>query len=188
MKLVSYLVWVTFAMLLLLLAGCSSTPKPPIATMSLNVQQNINQYSTESTKPDARPVVIRVFELNSLAAFNTADFFSLFNNYSETLGTELLNNSEEFQLSPGKKLKFNRTLNFDTRYIGVVSAFRDLEHAQWRAATAVPQNEKAPEIYVLLDGNKVMIGAKPACGFFCQLWSPKAPAGSLYEIIEPNTQ
>jgi len=72
----------TLIITFLLLAGCAGAPKPPIATMSLNVQPNINQYTDEISTPEARPVVIRVFELNSLAAFNTADFFSIFNSYN----------------------------------------------------------------------------------------------------------
>lgn len=185
MGLVSHIIRATSVLTLLFLVGCASTPKPPIAQISLNVQSDINPYSDGIAKPEARPVVIRFYELRSLAAFNTTDFFSVFSNYNETLNTELLN-SEEFQLSPGEKLKFSRTLDFDTRYVGVVAAFRDLEHAQWRATASVPPGEKDPEVYVLLQENKVMVGVKPACGFFCQLWSPKPPADSLYEIIEPT--
>ncbi len=47
-----------------------------------------------------------------------------------------------------------------------------------------PPLKNKPEIYILLEGTKVMIGAKQPCGFLCQLWSAKPPAGSLYEIIE----
>lgn len=187
MKRVSHLIKITFTMGLLLQVGCSSMPKPPVAQVSLNVQSMINPYIDGKGKPESRPVVIRLFELKSPAAFNSADFFSVFNHYQDTLNTELLN-SEEFHLSPGKKLKFERTLHLDTRYIGVVSAFRDLEHAQWRATTAIPREESHPEIYVLLEGNQVLIGAKPQCGFLCRFWSPKPPVGSLYEIIDQQIE
>ena len=169
------------------LVGCASAPKPPIAKVSLNVKENINLYTDKNNHAEARPVVIRVYELNSLAAFNTADFFSLFNDYEAALGSEHLN-SEEFQLPPEEQLVFDRTLDIDTRYVGVIAAFRDLEHAQWRASTAVPPKESAPEIYIMLEGNKVMIGAKRACGFFCRIWSPKPPAGSLYEVVKPRAK
>lgn len=169
-----------------ILTGCSSPPKPPIATVSLNVQPNINPISTSTTEtkaPEARPVVIRFYELTSLAAFSSADFFSVFNDYKTTLENELIT-SEEFRLMPGHKQKFNRTLNIDTRYVGVVAAYKDLEQSQWRASTAIPAKELAPEIYIFLEGNKIQIGAKPACGFICQFQSPKPPPGTLYEVIE----
>ncbi len=187
MKVVSNLTRAILVITLLFLVGCASAPKPPIAKISLNVKENINLYTNENNHAEARPVVIRVYELNSLAAFNSADFFSIFNNYEAALGSEHLN-SEEFQLPPGEQLKFDRTLHIDTRYVGVISAFRDLEHAQWRAATAVPLKESAPEIYIMIEGNKVMIGAKRACGFFCRIWSPKPPVGSLYEVVKPRTE
>lgn len=176
----------TFVVSCLLLTGCSSTPKPPIAVVSLNVQPNINPFTTTTTEtkaPEARPVVIRFYELTSLAAFNSADFFSIFNDYKTTLENELIT-SEEFRLIPGQRQKFNRTLNIDTRYVGVVAAYKDLEQSQWRASAAIPPKESAPEIYIFLQGNKIQVGAKPACGFFCQLMSPNPSPGTLYEVIE----
>jgi type VI secretion system protein VasD len=172
--LASYIIWITSIVTLLILVGCSSTPKPPMAQISLDAQEDINNL---------RPVVIRVYELKSLATFNTTDFFSAFNNYKEILDTELLN-SEEFQLSPGKKLEFERTLDIDTRYMGVIAAFRDLEHSQWRAAVVIPSKERKLKIYILLEGNKVFIQAKPKCSFFCQLWAPKPVAANVGDILE----
>lgn len=185
-RVLSPFIWITFVVSCLILTGCSGPPKPPVAAVSLNVQPNINPFTTttELTKtPEARPVVIRFYELTSLASFNSADFFSIFNEYKATLENELIA-SEEFRLVPGQKQKFNRTLNIDTRFIGVVAAYKDLEQSQWRASTAIPPKEKAPEIYIFLDGNKIQIGAKPACGFFCQFQSTKPPPGTLYEVIE----
>jgi len=177
---------ITLVATCLILTGCASTPKPPIATVSLNVQPNINSFSTitdETKAPEARPVVIRLYELSSLSAFSSADFFSVFNDYKTTLDGELIT-SEEFRLMPNQKQKFNKTLNIDTRYVGVVAAYKDLEQSQWRASASVPPKESAPEIYIFLEGNKIQIGAKPACGFFCQFLSPKPPPGTLYEVIE----
>lgn len=165
------------------LSGCSSTPKPSIAQLSVNVQKNVNPRINEKKESESRPVVIRVYELKSLATFNESDFFSVRDRYKEVLSNELLN-SEEFYLIPNQKLRLTRPLNLDTRYIGVVAAFREIETAQWKASTAIPFDERFPEIYILLVDNRVLIGARPECGFFCKLWTPKPPAGSLYEVIE----
>ncbi|MBS0422979.1 MAG: type VI secretion system lipoprotein TssJ [Proteobacteria bacterium] len=180
-----FFIWITLIIFVLILTGCSGPPKPPIATVSLNVQPNINPLlsATETKVPEARPVVIRLYELSSLAAFNSADFFSVFNDYKTTLESELIT-SEELRVTPGQKQKFNRTLNINTRYVGVVAAYKNLEESQWRASAAIPPNEIAPEIYIFLEGNKIQIGAKPECGFFCQFQSPKPPPGTLYEVIE----
>src|SRR5207249_3614821 len=118
---------------------------------TLDAHANVN--------PDARgrpsPVIVRFYELKSLAAFNAADFFSMFDRDKETLGAELVAR-EEFDLRPGEKRPLARTLQPDTRYIGVVAAFRDLERSQWRASAAVPPN-KASTVDVRLDDKSVSV-------------------------------
>ena len=80
-------------------AGCGTAPPAPTA-----IRADI--VATADVNPDARgrpsPVVVKVFELKSLAAFETADFFSLFDKDKETLGGELLAR-DEFSLIPGDK-------------------------------------------------------------------------------------
>ena len=111
--------------------GCSS--KPPLLRGSIKVDPRAN--------PDANgrpsPVVIRVYELKALTAFNSADFFALFEKEQETLGGDLVGR-EEFQLDPGETRPYQRQLQPDSKFIGVVAAFRALEQARWRQAVAVP--------------------------------------------------
>src|ERR1700680_2089380 len=122
--------WLRVPLAILLgLSACASPPPPPkptTITAALDAHANVN--------PDARgrpsPVVVRFYELKSLAAFDAADFFSMFDRDKETLGAELVAR-EEFNLRPGEKRPLARTLQLDTRYIGVVAAFRDLERSQW---------------------------------------------------------
>jgi len=112
--------------------------------------------------PDARgrpsPVVVKVFELKSLAAFEAADFFSLFEKDKETLGGELLAR-DELSLVPGGKRALARELKPETRYVGVVAGYRDLERSTWRAAVPVPP-KKTTSVIVLLESRKVSIVAK----------------------------
>ena len=135
-------------------AGCASTPKPAVVQISLDVQPSVN--------PDSRgrpsPIVMRLYEIKSLAAFNTADFFSIFDRDKETLGTELLAR-EEFQLRPGEKRQFNRQLQPETRYVGVIAAFRDLEHSQWRTVLAVTPN-KTSGVLIQLDAKKITMSPR----------------------------
>jgi type VI secretion system protein VasD len=130
-------------------AGCGTAPTA--------IRANI--VATADVNPDARgrpsPVVVKVFELKSLAAFETADFFSLFDKDKETLGGELLAR-DEFSLSPGDKQAIARELKPEARYVGVVAGFRDLERATWRAAIPVPP-KKTTSIIVRLESRKVSI-------------------------------
>jgi type VI secretion system protein VasD len=116
----------------LMLGGCGSAG-PPLLQGSIKADP--------ATNPDARgrasPVVVRVYELRSPAAFGAADFFSLFDSESQALGGDLVGR-EEYQLRPAETLPYRRQLQPDTRFIGVVAAFRDLENSRWRQVTAVP--------------------------------------------------
>ena len=82
----------------------------------------------------------RIYELKTDAAFGRADFFSLWDGESATLGADLVAR-DELQLRPGETRTLQRTLQPDTREIGVVAAFRDLERAQWRAPHVVVPNQ-----------------------------------------------
>ncbi len=143
------------ALVLTGLFACASKPPPPppptILQTTINVLPNVN--------PDARgrssPVVFRFYELESLAAFTSADFFALLEKDKEVLGAELVAR-EEFQLTPGDQKKFERKVQPETRYVGAIAAFRDLERAQWRATMAVVPN-RTSTIEIKLDASKVTI-------------------------------
>jgi type VI secretion system protein VasD len=134
------------------LAGCGGGPAAIRADVVAGADVN----------PDARgrpsPVVVKVFELKSLAAFEAADFFSLFEKDKETLGGELLAR-DELSLVPGGKQALARELKPETRYVGVVAGYRDLERSTWRAAVPVPP-KKTTSLIVRLESRKVSIVAK----------------------------
>jgi type VI secretion system protein VasD len=96
-----------------------------------------------------------MYALKSLAAFNGADFFSLFDKDQQTLGTEMLDR-EEFQLMPGEQRQVQKQFPPDIRYVGVIAGFRDLEHAQWRASVAVPP-QGTSRVQVGLDRDRIEI-------------------------------
>ena len=118
---------------MVLTAGCASSPSPPLLQGSIKADP--------ATNPDVRgrpsPVVVRVYELKSLGAFNSADFFSLFEKETETLGGEMVGR-EEYDLQPAETKPYKRQLQPDTKFIGVVAAFRDLENSNWRQAAPIP--------------------------------------------------
>ena len=141
-----------FAVAILLgLMACASAPKPTIVKASVDVKPTVN--------PDAKgrpsPIIVRVYALKSLAAFNGADFFSLFEKDKETLAAELLDR-EELQMMPGQKRDIQKQFPPETRYIGVIAAFRDLERSEWRASVVIPP-QKTTIVQIELDGKKVSI-------------------------------
>ena len=134
------------------IAGCAAKPLPPTLLKAvLSAQANVN--------PDARnrssPVTVRVYGLKARAAFDNADFFSLYDKDKETLGADLVE-KDEFQMKPGETRSLDKLLVPEIVYLGVFAAFRDLERAQWRTVVAVVPRQ-INTLQILLEQSKVTI-------------------------------
>lgn len=121
------------------LPGCSlfGAGGPAVLNATLVAGAQVN--------PDARkrpsPVVVRIFELKSSTLFEQADFVSLFEKEQAVLGAELVSR-EELVLRPGETKPLGKPLSPDTKFIGVMAAFRELERARWRAVVPVAAGKK----------------------------------------------
>ncbi len=135
----------------LLVSGCASTaagvtkgildkvfePAPSSIAVTMKASKDVN--------PDisgrASPLVTRFYELKSLSVFNSTDFFTLYDQDVALLGDELLAR-DEYRFQPGEEKKLQRELQPDTRFIGIIGAYRDIENASWRKTLAIELNDK----------------------------------------------
>jgi type VI secretion system protein VasD len=144
-------------LLALALAGCASPPPPPVVS---NIQLSV--AAGADANPDARkrasPVTVRVYALKSSAPFDAADFFSLYEKDTATLGAELVQR-EEFLLRPGEEKAIPLKFGPEVKAIGVMAAFRDLERARWRAVHVVDIG-KSVELKVKLSGSQISLEHK----------------------------
>jgi type VI secretion system protein VasD len=120
----------------LLLAACAGAPKPASVTGTVQASAEVNPSA--SNRPS--PLLVRIYELKSAAGFNAADFMSLYQRDQAQLAADMIA-KEEFVLAPGETKTFAKTLAPDTRFIGVVAAYRDIEHARWRSVVPVQPNQ-----------------------------------------------
>jgi type VI secretion system protein VasD len=116
-----------FAFAAALLSACASKPTVTPVTLTLTAAANANP----DTRGRASPLTVRAYALKSAAAFEAADFFSLYEKDTATLGAELVQR-EEVVLRPGDSRTFDLTLPADAKAIAVMAAYRDLERARWR--------------------------------------------------------
>ena len=111
------------------ISGCS------MMNFLVSPSTTLNFVAAKNLNPDMQsrpsPVVVKVFELASRGPIETADFFSLYSDYEEILGPELLN-KEELVFNPGQELSYQRQLNRNTRFIAVLVAYQDIENSRWR--------------------------------------------------------
>lgn len=123
----------------LLGAGCGGAPKPPPPTVVSGAIQASPQLNP-SVNQRPSPLVLRIYELKSPAVFNSADFMSLYQGDQATLAADLVAR-DEFMLQPGENRPYKKTLGADTKFIGVVGAYRNLEKATWRAVVQLIPNK-----------------------------------------------
>ena len=118
-----------------LTAGCASGRPPEDVKIrgSITAVETVNPDSTGRPSP----LMIRIYELSATDKFDTAEFFELTDNPEAALGTDLLG-VEPIMLSPGESRPYDAEYDPNTRYIGVVAAFRDIHQAEWRATVEMP--------------------------------------------------
>jgi type VI secretion system protein VasD len=118
------------------LSGCGGKPPkeppPPGPPPELRISVSAAANANRGPGGQGLPIVVRLYELKARGAFDGADFYSLYDRESATLGGELIGR-EEATLAPGKERLFVRNLNPEARYLGVLAGFRDIDRATWRA-------------------------------------------------------
>ena len=135
-----------FPLLLLLftLTGCSSEPKqiqpsqPQHPTLSVSIEASSTINPDGNSRPS--PLVIRLYQLRSNGVFENSDFFSLYDNEISLLGKDI-SSRDELEIAPGEHFELSRELAAETRYIGVISAYRNIENARWKSSIPVSQNQ-----------------------------------------------
>ncbi|WP_319531155.1 type VI secretion system lipoprotein TssJ [uncultured Cohaesibacter sp.] len=141
----------TFGIAMLLIAtGCTSTPDPTPAAVTIQAAAAINP--NEEGTPS--PVVVRIYELKGVKAFNNADFFD-FDDETATLGADLLA-SREYEMTPGSTKEYESDISSEATHLGVVVGFREIDKAQWRTSFQLEQGDDV-KLLINLTGISVTI-------------------------------
>ena len=149
-----------------ILQACSSNPQTEPAQLQQAVvvkQQpsivNLEIKSAADVNPDTdgigSPVMLRIYELRETSGFNSADFFSLFNNDQSTLSAELAR-KQELLIKPGDIKPLSIQLESEIRALGFFVAFRQVDTAQWRVIMPITPN-KTQSAVINLRGNKLVL-------------------------------
>lgn len=132
------------ALAALALAGCAGKPiaLPPVFKPDPTVVrlQLTDAMVNADSRGRATPVVVRYYVLQNTAAFDSADFFSLFERDEALLGAAQLVR-EEATLRPGQTLKVELSPQGEAKHLAVLAAYRDVNKIRWRATAPIPQNK-----------------------------------------------
>ncbi|MTI42572.1 type VI secretion system protein VasD [Roseibium hamelinense] len=133
------------------MAACSRVPEPTPVTVQLFADDNVNP----NENGDPAPIVVRVYELKGMTAFNNGEFFEFADDDTKLLGGDLIG-KQEYELTPGEKKDYDRSISSEATHIGVVAAFRDIQSAQWRDSIEL-EAEKKNEFVIYLTSLAVRI-------------------------------
>lgn len=122
---------VVASLALSLLSGCGGGDKGP-RTTGLRFIVSADDLINPNAESQPAPVLLRIYELKSLTAFQSAAFFQLLDNDTAVLGADLVA-KREIEIKPGERQGFDRNTPVDTHFIGVVAGFRQIDSAVWRA-------------------------------------------------------
>lgn len=145
-----------------LLAGCSRLS--PFSTLT---KLDLTLAASDLVNPDLHgrpsPVVVQLLELRHPVAFEHADFFSLYGRAEHALPKDWVS-GEELELRPGERLTLKLHVQAQSRYVGVLAAYRDLPHVQWRLVVPVAQQQLTRAELVLDQAGIRVADAHPATG------------------------
>ena len=116
-----------------LLHGCPS----PRITMEVASQPNVNPDS--SGRPS--PIIVKMYEMRNDMAFRQGDFQVLFMEPMKVLGANLVA-MDELLFVPGEARIVEYAPMPETRYVGILAGFRQMERAKLRAVLPVDPEKK----------------------------------------------
>ncbi|MBS0422444.1 MAG: type VI secretion system lipoprotein TssJ [Proteobacteria bacterium] len=105
----------------------------------------------------ASPVVVRIFDLTSTAAFDGADYQNLFEHPGDALKHDIAS-QEELVVRAGEINQRNHSLPPAVVAIGIAAAFRNLEQATWRVSIPVKVG-RLNFLLIDLDQDKIRVEA-----------------------------
>jgi type VI secretion system protein VasD len=162
MRLISPVIVLAFALVLAACANSDSQPPKVAIRLDLSVVASAGVNPDDQKRP--APILVRLYELKTDSAFATADYFSLQDKDKTVLADDLVRR-DEFELRPGEKKVFQRTIVPATTRLGILAAYRDLPNSVWREVYTLPTTPDAAWYYgslklkltVDLDANAIKI-------------------------------
>lgn len=134
--------WLGLVLCTVLMVGCFGKKPPPVPEPPKPSKLELSAVASADLNPDASgrasPLVVRIYALRSLAEFEKADFFALYEKDEQVLAADLAKR-DEFVLKPGESVLQPREYPPDVRFIAVMGAYRNVEKSTWRATAKLPE-------------------------------------------------
>lgn len=142
----------------IVLGGCGATEMVQDVFTTIT-KADLTIKAAQNLNPDIdgrpSPILLRFFELKSTAAFNNADFFTLYDQSVGELGADYVAHFD-VEMKPGESIEMPREFLADTRYLGVMAAYRDINNSVWRRIIDIEVDSNS-ELLITLNSNDLKI-------------------------------
>lgn len=122
----------SLVLLALLLSACATAHHDAQATWDIRATHYLNPDENGQSKP----IALTFYQLKNSQAFKQASYVDLSEHAPEILGEDLID-KQTMTVRPGQHTSLQKNLAVDTQYIGIVAAYRDIDHAHWRQVLIV---------------------------------------------------
>ncbi len=145
-------------LILLVATGLSSCAifKPIMPSHKLDAKV----VATTNANPDINgrpsPVVVTIYQLKAVDAFNGADFATLYQNPKKALGDEYIS-QQRVEVAPGKSAVIKVKLDPKAQYIGAVAAFSSLHSTGWSKTLKFQSTWGEESVLIRVSKDKVHI-------------------------------
>jgi len=117
-------------------SGCQKEVPPTKFEAAVQAAADLNP--TSDGRP--APLLVRLYPLRSVGAFESADFFSIYEQADVLLAADTTAPAEELNMLPGQTKQVSRQFSDDTRFLAIIAAYRDVDNATWRAVIPIKAN------------------------------------------------
>jgi type VI secretion system protein VasD len=142
MRQTRFIQWAGFSLLILFGLNISSCASKPVKLAPTKIKLDISAAGDLNPDIKGQPssLYFIVYELRSDGVFNNATFFGIYDDENAKFKKDLIN-KEEKHIDPGQTLIFEKKLPAESKFIGILAAYRDINNAEWRAVTQITQNK-----------------------------------------------
>lgn len=154
--------------------GCSKSR----IELAIASQPNVNP--DHSGRPS--PVIVKVLELRSDLVFKQAEFQTMFDTPLQVLGADLVA-ADELVFIPGEARRVAYQPTPNTKWIGIVAGFRQIDRALWRIIKPVDPKDKNWLSFELNDASIILVPDKDA-----KDWNPENAVRQYQQRLTPPPQ
>lgn len=136
-----------------MLSGCALFgPNVPHA----NIRMQSAKYLNPDINGTPSPIVVTIYELKNQFSFTQASYDALATNSASVLGSDLID-QQTIEVRPNSYQSVTQTLSPNTKYLGIVAAYRNIDQSTWHTTVPVNANTSSMTINLSLESQGLTV-------------------------------